>query len=138
MSTASVLNRYWQAADMSTRKPFTHLPIKENCMIKQGLVISALLLLSASVANAAEPTPPATPGSQGAASVQKNLDADKSGGKADKGLTNAEAHITAKHGKAKESKEEKNEAKKERTEKAERHDRMNKPERPSKPERPGK
>lgn len=110
-------------------------------MIKQGLVISALLLLSASVANAAETTPPATPGSQGAASVQKNLDANKSGGKADKGLTNAEAHITAKHGKAKETKEEKNEAKKERTAKAERsehHNHIARAERPAKPERPGK
>lgn len=109
-------------------------------MIKQSFVISALLL-SASVAYAAETTPPATPGSQGAASVQKNLDANKSGGKADKGLTNALEHITAKHGKAKESKEEKNEAKKERTEKAERHERHEhvvRAERPAKPERPGK
>ena len=145
MSTDSILSRYWQAADMSMRKPFTHLPIKENCMIKQGLVISALLLLSASVANAATApattTPTATPGSQGAASVQKNLDANKSGGKADKGLTNAEAHITAKHGKAKEGKEEKNETKKERTEKAEHHehhDHVARAERPAKPERPGK
>jgi hypothetical protein len=123
---------------MYMRKPFTHQSIRENHMIKQGLVISALLLLSASVANAAETTPPVTPGSQGAISVQKNLDADKSGGKADKGLTNAETHVTAKHGKAKESKEEKSEGKKERMEKAEHHDHMAKPERPSKPERPGK
>ena len=110
-------------------------------MIKPSFVISALLLLSASVANAAETTPPVTPGSQGAASVQSNLDADKSGGKADKGLTNAETHITAKHGKAKESKEEKNEAKKERTEKAEHHehhDHVAHADRPAKPERPGK
>lgn len=120
-------------------------------MIKSGLVISALLLLSASVANA-ETTPPPAPGSQGAASVQRNLDANKSGGKADKGLTNAEQRITAEHGKAGEAKEEKKEAKKERkeekkerkeekkerVEKAEHHEHQDRMERPAKPERPGK
>jgi hypothetical protein len=117
-------------------------------MIKPSLVISALLLLSASVANA-ETTTPAAPGSQGAASVQKNIDADKSGGKADKGLTNAEEHITTEHGKAKDGKDEKKEAKKERKEdkkeakkehmeKAEHHEHKDRMERPAKPERPGK
>lgn len=117
-------------------------------MMKSGLVISALLLLSASVANA--DTPPAAPGSQGAASVQKNMDADRSGGKADKGLTNAEEHITAEHGKSheKEGKEEKREERKEkkdkkeerkeRGDKAEHHDHHDHADRPAKPERPGK
>ena len=104
-------------------------------MIKPSLVISALLLFSASMANAA--TAPAEPAAQGAASVQKNLDADKSKGKADKGLTNAETHITAEHGKAKGS-EEKNEGKKERTEKPEHHEHHDRMERPAKPERPGR
>jgi Ni/Co efflux regulator RcnB len=94
-------------------------------MIKPSLVISALLLLSASVANA-ETTAPATPGSQGAASVQKNHDADKSGGKDEK----REAK--------KERKEDKKEAKKERMEKAEHHEHKDRMERPAKPERPGK
>jgi hypothetical protein len=128
-------------------------------MIKPSLVVSALLVLSASAAYAADtsttpatttttttaatsPATTATPGSQGAASVQKNLDADKSGGKATKGLNNAEAHITANHGKARgaEEKNETNDAKKERAEKpvhVAHHDRVH-VERPAKPERPGK
>lgn len=83
-------------------------------MIKASLVISALLLSSASIANAA--TAPAAPATQGAASVQANLDANKSDGNAVKGLTNAEAHITAEHGKAL-GHEEKSESRQERSEK---------------------
>jgi hypothetical protein len=100
-------------------------------MIKPSLVISTLLLFSASIANAA--TTSAEPGAQGAASVQKNLDANKSKGKADKGLTNAEAHITAQHGKAHEGGIEGS------PDRAPEHpakpDRI---ERPAKPERPGR
>lgn len=102
-------------------------------MIKLSLVISALLLSSASIANAA--TAPATPA--GAAHVQANLDANKSNGNADKGLTNAEAHITADHGKAL-GHEEKIESKQERTEKPEHLARHERVERPAKPERPGR
>jgi hypothetical protein len=104
-------------------------------MIKPSLVISTLLLFSASIAHAA--TTPAEPGAQGAASVQKNLDANKSKGQADKGLTNAEARITAEHGKAK-GHEEKNESKKERSEKPEHPMQHERVERPAKPERPGR
>lgn len=104
-------------------------------MIKPGLVISALLFFTASIANAA--TTETTPASQGAASVQKNLDANKSKGKADKGLTNAEAHITATHG-SENGTEERNEsgtAHVERPEHMARHERV---ERPAKPEHPGR
>jgi hypothetical protein len=59
-------------------------------MLKSGLVV-ALLMTFMSVAQADT----AAPTSQGATSVQGNLDANKSNGNADKGLTTAQKNITA-------------------------------------------
>ncbi len=97
-------------------------------MIKTSHLVAALLFASASVAHAAgQPTQPAA---QGAASVQKNLDANKSDGKADKGLTTAEKNITAKHGKASKSMN--------TTGMTERTEHAATPERPMMPMRPGR
>jgi len=101
-------------------------------MIKSSLVVTALLFASLSIAHA-ETTDTST-GSKGAASVDKNLDANKSNGKADKGLTNAEKHITADH-KKKDKAEGKE--KSEKAEKAEKGERVEKAERTDKPEHPG-
>jgi hypothetical protein len=76
-------------------------------MVKMTHLIAAILLASVSVAYAETSGQPVQPASQGAASVEKNLDANKSGGKADKGLTTAEKSITAKHKNSKEGKAEK-------------------------------
>lgn len=95
-------------------------------MIKMSQFIAAILLASVSVAHAETSGQPVQPASQGAASVEKNLDVNKSGGKADKGLTTAEKNITAKHKKSKESGAESLEGKTEKVEHA------------VMPERPGK
>ncbi len=95
--------------------------------IKMAHVVAALVFGSVSVAHAATQGQPSQPASQGATSVEKNLDANKSGGKADKGLNTAEKHITAKHGKTAKS-----EGKVEKSEHAVT------PERPAMPERPGR
>lgn len=76
-------------------------------MVKMTHLIAAILSASVSVAYAETSGQPTQPASQGAASVEKNLDANKSGDKADKGLTTAEKNITAKRKNSKESKAEK-------------------------------
>lgn len=96
-------------------------------MNKMSTLLTALLFASVSFAHAETSGQPAQPAATGAASVQRNLDANKSNGNADKGLNTALSHITAQHGKA-----EKSEG---TTEKAE-HAVI--PERPAKPERPGR
>jgi hypothetical protein len=71
MSTSGEIHRYWYHGGSyicAGRSPINN---KENRMIKPSLVISALLLLSASVANA--DTPPAAPG----AASEHSQDADK-------------------------------------------------------------
>lgn len=97
-------------------------------MIKMSHLVTALLFASVSVAHAQEGSgQPTQPAAQGATSVQNNLDANKSKGKADKGLNTAEKNITAKHKKANKSKG--------KTEKVEH---AAKPDRPAMPEHPGK
>lgn len=96
-------------------------------MNKMSTLLAAMLFASVSVAHAETSGQPTDPASNGAKSVQKNLDANHSNGKADKGLNNALSHITAQHGKA-----EKLEGKTEKVEHAVI------PERPAKPERPGR
>ncbi len=93
-------------------------------MIQASRLVAVLLFASASIAYAADSTQPAA---TGAASVDKNLTANKSDGHADKGLTTAEKHITAKHGKA-----DKADGKMEKVE------HVAKVERPAMPERPGR
>jgi basic membrane lipoprotein Med (substrate-binding protein (PBP1-ABC) superfamily) len=104
-------------------------------MMKMSSLVAALLFAFASGAYAA--TSQTAPASTGSASVTDNLQDNKSNGKADKGLTNAESHITAQHGKA-----DKDKSKEERAEHSEKHehhaDRVAKVERPAKIERPGK
>ena len=103
-------------------------------MIKMSQLVTALLFASVSVAHAQEATgQPTQPAAQGAASVQNNLDANKSGGKADKGLNTAKTNITAKHKKAAKSK-----GKTEKVERAAKPDTPTKPDRPALPEHPGK
>ncbi len=96
-------------------------------MNKMSTLLAALLFAAGSVAHAETSGQPTQPASMGAASVQKNLDANNSNGKADKGLNTALSHITAQHGKG-----EKLEGKAEKVEHAVI------PERPAKPERPGR
>ncbi len=81
-------------------------------MIKTSHFIAAVLSASVSVAQAETSGQPVQPASQGAASVEKNLNVNKSGGKADKGLTTAEKNITAKHKKSMASGAEKGRAEK--------------------------
>lgn len=89
-------------------------------MIKMSHFIATILLASVSVAHAETSGQPVQPASQGAANVEKNLDVNNSGGKADKGLTTAEKNITVKHKKSKERGAEKDKAEKsEHTEKPE-------------------
>jgi len=76
-------------------------------MVKTTRLIAAILSVSVSVAYAETSGQPTQPASRGAASVGKNLDANKSGGKADKGIATAEKDITAKHKNSKEVKTEK-------------------------------
>jgi len=72
--------------------------LKELFMIKMSHIVAALLAGSVSVAHAQDTSgQPAQPATKGATSVQSNLDANKSSGKADKGLNTAETNITAKH-----------------------------------------
>ena len=102
-------------------------------MIKMSHIVAALLLGSVSIAHAQDPSgQPAQPATQGAASVQNNLDANKSNGKADKGLNTAETNITAKHRKTKHKKSDKSKGAAEKTEHAA------KPDRPAMPERPAR
>lgn len=112
-------------------------------MIKMSHLTAALLFVSASVAQAADQ--PTQPASQGATSVANNLAAASAKGNtgAVKGLTNAEAHVTAQHGKAvasgdKAEKGEKSEGKAEKAEHLAKADRPVKPERLAKPERAGR
>lgn len=86
-------------------------------MFKSSLLATALLFAFVSSAQAAS-----EPGAQGAASVQKNLEANKSKGKATKGLTNAEEHITAEHGKSEAAEPKKKGRKEARSEKHEKHE----------------
>lgn len=103
-------------------------------MIKMSHLVTALLFASVSVAHAQEATgQPTQPATQGATSVQNNLDANKSNGKADKGLNTAETNITAKHKKADKSK-----GKTEKVEHAAKPDHPAKVDRPTMPEHPGK
>ncbi len=115
-------------------------------MIKMSHLTAALLFVSASVAQAADQ--PTQPASQGATSVTNNLATATAQGNtgAVKGLTNAEAHITAQHGKAgkatasddKAEKGERSEGKAEKAEHLAKADRPVKPERLAKPERAGR
>ncbi len=112
-------------------------------MIKMSHLAAALLFVSASVAQAADQ--PTQPAAQGATSVSNNLASATAQGNtgAVKGLTNAEAHITAQHGKAhasddKTEKGEKSEGKAEKAEHLAKADRPVKPERLVKPERAGR
>ncbi len=90
-------------------------------MTKMSTLLAAMLFAAVSVAHAGTPT------AQGATSVQDNVADNKSNGHATTGLTTADQHITAKHGK-----EEKAEGVKERAEHAAR------PDRPVRPEHPGR
>ena len=96
-------------------------------MNKMSTLLTALLFASISFAHAETSGQPAQPAATGAASVQKNLDANKSNGKADKGLNTALSHITAQHGKAEMSEGN-----------AERVERGVVPEHPAMPEHPGR
>ncbi len=108
-------------------------------MKKMSTLLTALLFASASVAFAqtsnqpSQPTKPTT-GTGAATTVETNPAATQSGGKADKGLDTAEAHINAKHGKASAEKEKGVEKGKG----AEKGDHASRPEHPSKPERPAR
>ncbi len=103
-------------------------------MIKMSHLAVALLFASISSVGYAEASgQPSQPAAQGAASVEKNLTANKSGGHADKGLTNAEEHITAKHGKG-----EKSEAGEKKERKSEKREHAEKAEHPAKSEHPGR
>ena len=63
---------------------------REMFMLKSGFVVALLMIfMSAAQADTTAPT------SQGATSVQGNLDANKSNGNADKELTIAQKNITA-------------------------------------------
>jgi hypothetical protein len=105
MSTSGELHRYWYHGGSNFCAGRLPINNKENRMIKPSLVISALLLLSASVANA--DTPPAAPG----AASEHSRDADKGRGNAD------EKHEKSmeRHGK-KEEREGKKEDKRDRKE----------------------
>ncbi len=109
-------------------------------MIKMSHLTAALLFVSASVAYAETSVQQSQPAPQGATSVQNNLDANKSGGHADKGLTNALSHIQATHGKGEKSEgtAEVSEGKGEKAEHLAKLDRPVKPDHPVKPERPTK
>lgn len=101
-------------------------------MSKVSTLLAALLFASASAFAAGTTSQPTQPATTGAASVQTQLNsttgaAAKSDGHATKGLTTAEHHITAQHGKV-----DKDKGKAEKAEHAE------KPEHPAKPERPGR
>ncbi|OIR03332.1 hypothetical protein GALL_146040 [mine drainage metagenome] len=96
-------------------------------MNKMSTLLTALLFASISFAHAETSGQPTQPAATGAASVQKNLDANKSNGKADKGLNTALSHINDQHGKAETS--ERN---------AEKVEHVVVPERPSTPEHPGR
>ncbi len=61
-------------------------------MIKIGRLAAAALFALASVAHGGTSGQQAQPAAQGAASVEKNLEADKSGGKADKGKVEKSEH----------------------------------------------
>lgn len=98
--------------------------MKTFTMNKMSTLLAALLFASVSVAHA-ETSDPTQPASTGATSVQNNLTANKSNGKADQGLNTAETNITAKHGKADKSKGT-----------AEKAEHTAKPDRPAMPERP--
>ncbi|OIR03333.1 hypothetical protein GALL_146050 [mine drainage metagenome] len=76
-------------------------------MVKTTHLIAAILSVSVSVAYAETSGRPTQPASRGAASVGKNLDANKSGSKADKGLATVKKDITAKHKNSKEVETEK-------------------------------
>ncbi len=113
-------------------------------MKKMSTLLAALLFASASAAFAQtsnQPTQPAKPTTNAGAAttVETNPAATQSGGKADKGLDNAEAHITAKHGKGDKDKAKAEKDKGvEKGKGAEKADRADKPEHASKPERPGR
>ena len=102
-------------------------------MNKMSTLLAALLFASISAAYAETSGQPTQPTSTGATSVQNNLTANKSNGKADQGLNTAETNITAKHGKADKSK-----GTAEKAEHAVTPDRPAMPERPDRIERPGK
>ncbi len=105
-------------------------------MIKMSSLAAALLFAFVSSAYADTQT---SPTSQGATSVQKNLDANKSKGQADKGLNNALTHITAQHGNSGAAGENAGTAEKsERVAHAERHENMAAAERPARIERPAR
>ncbi len=102
-------------------------------MIKMSSLATALLLAFATAAHA-ETTTQASPASTGAARVASNDTANKSGGKADKGLDTAEKNVTAQHGK----KVDHAYGKEEKAERVARTDRVERLARPDRPERPSR
>ncbi len=105
-------------------------------MIKMSHLAVTLLFASiSSVVYAEAAGQPSQPAAQGAASVEKNIAAETAKGNtgAVKGLTNAEQHITAKHGKG-----EKSEAGEKSERKSEKREHTEKAEHPAKPEHPGR
>jgi Skp family chaperone for outer membrane proteins len=106
-------------------------------MIKMSHLVAALLFASVSVAHAADTSgKPTQPAAQGATSVQNNLDADKSDGKADKGLTTAKTNITAKHKKTDKHGKTVSGAKAEKADHATMPDHPAAPDRPAVPDHP--